>query len=356
MSVVGFQDFWVVGSRLHVKRDDIDGTAQPWMDLGVIEAANPAFELEKLSLFDADGGRKKLVDEQVASIDETYEINVSNLNLENLSILFMANRPSAFSQSVEEKVIAHTAIAGYLMHIHDDDDDASELFNLQNVLGVTDGGTLTEVTSLDSIDKATRTFVFTGVDLTTELAAGKGFIVHSDGLVNFQNGGTYTVVSSVFSVDTTVVVEQIPYADETGLTGTTRVSHENAGVIYLPSTDWEINSLVRGFIRMVEGGAIVDGSVTVIFEKAAYAGDIQFSPQDIDEEIKGEAMIFWGREKNSRQTVRVARISLTPSGAANFTADDFSNMTLSARVISDIDSDVPAGYVRQIAGDLPSKS
>lgn len=357
MSVVGHQDFWVVGSRLFVQRDPIGGTDQPWMDLGVIEAANPTFELEKLELMDADGGRKRLVDEQVAGIDETYEINVNNLNLENLSMLFMANRPEQFTQVVEEKVVAHTAIAGYLMHIIDDDVDASEVFNLRGVLGITDGGTLTEVTSLDSITVATRTFKFAGVDLTVPLAAGESFIVHSDGLTDPLNAGTYTVLSSSYDLtDTEVIVTQDPVSDETGLDTTSRTSYENAGTIYKRDVDWEVYSLVRGFVRIIEGGAIADGAVTVIYEKDAYSGLLQFKPQDLDADIKAEAMVFWGRDQNTRQTVRRARISLTPSGAANFTADEFSNMTLSVRVITDITEETPAGYVRQIKGSLPSKS
>jgi len=357
MSVVGHQDFWVVGSRLYFKRDDIGGTDQPWMDLGVIEAANPSFELEQLQLEDADGGLKRVVDEAVAKIDETYEIVCNNLNMENLSMLFLADRPEAFTQSAVEKDVEHDVTAGHLVHIHDDDAGLTELFKIRNVLGVTDGGSLTEVTSLDSIVRSTRTMVFDGVDLTTELAAGEVFIVHEDGLSDTGNAGSYTVVSSSFSVDTTVIVEQTPggAADESGLAASSRVSHENAGTIYDPTDDWEIVSKDRGFIRIVDGGAISTGTVNIIFMPDAITGLRAFNPQEQQEEVKGECQIFWGREINAAQTVRQMRISITPA-STSFTADEYSSLTFTVRVLNDLTATEPAGRVVHFKGDVPSKS
>lgn len=357
MSVVGHQDFWVVGSRLYFKRDDIASTDQPWMDLGVIEAANPAFELEKLTLEDADGGLKRVVDEAVAKIDETYEIVCNNINMENLSMLFLADRPESFTQAATEKTEVHTVVAGHLAHIHDTDDDETELFKIRNILAITDGGTLTEVTTLDTITRATRTMVFDAVDLTTELATGKVFIVHEDGLTDTGNAGSFTVVSSSFSVDTTVIVEQTPggAVDETGLAASSRVSHENAGVIYDPTDDWEIVSKDRGFVRMVDGGAISTGVVSIIFVPDAITGIRAFNPQESQDEVKGECMVFWGRSINAEQTARQMRISLTPS-ATNFTADEYSSVTFTVRVLNDLTSTEPAGRVVHFKGDVPAKS
>jgi hypothetical protein len=357
MSVVGHQDFWVVGSRLYFKRDDVGATDQPWMDLGVIEAANPSLELEKLTLEDADGGLKRVVDESVAKIDETYEIVCNNISMENLSMIFLADRPESFAQTAEEKSVIHEVVAGHLEHIHDDDANSTDLFKIRNILGITDGGTLTEVVTLDSIVRSTRTFVFTGVDLTTELAVGQVFIVHEDALTDKDNAGSYTVASSAFSVDTTVVTEQTPggAVDESGLTGTTRVSHENAGVIYDPTDDWEIVSKDRGFVRMVDGGAITTGNVTIIFHKDAITGLRAFNPQESQDEVKGECMIFWGREINAAQTVRQMRISLTPS-ATNFTPDEYSSVTFTVRVLNDLTTTEPAGRVVHFKGDIPATS
>jgi len=356
MSVVGHQDFWVVGSRMYFKRDAIGGTAQPWMDLGVIETANPNFETEKLTLQDSDGGLKRIVDEAVASIDETYDIVCSNLNMENLSLLFLADRPESFVQTAEEDYVVHAAVKGYLLKIHDDDADSTLLFNMTSIIGVTDGGSLTEVTTLGTIVKATKTLTFIGVDLTAPLAAGKKFMVHADGLADKANARSYTIVSSSFpAADTIVVVEQSPSSDETGLTGTTRVSYENAGKIYDPTDDWEVVSLDRGFIRILSTGAIATGSVTVYFYKTALTGSRQFNPQESQDEVKGEVLIFWGRDINSRQTVRQGRVSLTPNTTA-LSADDFSSMTLSARIINDLTADTPAGRVVFFKGDLPATS
>lgn len=358
MSVVGHQDFWVVGSRLYFKRDDISAVDQPWQDLGVIEAANPNFELEKLTLEDADGGLKRVVDESVAKIDETYEIVCNNINMENFSMMFLADRPESFIQAAVEKIVAHTVVAGHLEHIHDDDDEATELFKIRSILGITDGGTLTEITTLGDITRSTRNFQFIGVDTSALITTGDVFIIHEDGLADTDNAGSYTCVTSVFdNPDSTVIVEQTPQGavDEAAIEGTTRVSYENAGVIYDPTDDWEIVSKDRGFVRIIDGGAISSGAATIIFMPDAVTGIRAFNPQEAQDEVKGECLIFWGRSINAEQTARQMRISLTPS-ATNLTADEYSSITFTVRVLNDLTANEPAGRVVHFKGDVPALS
>lgn len=358
MSVVAHQDFWVVGSRLFFKRDAIGGTAQPWMDLGVIDAANPAFDLEKLQLEDADGGLKRVVDEAMAKIDETYEIVCRNISMENLSMLFLADRPESFTQSATEKSVVHAVTAGYLAHIHDNDSDSTELFKIRSILAITDGGSLTEVTTLGDITRATRNFQFIAADATSYFGVGDCFIVHEDGLADTDNAGTYTVQSVTFDdPDSTVIVEQTPggAVDESGLEGSSSVSYENAGTIYDPTDDWEIVSEDRGFVRILSTGAISTGDVTIYYVPDAITGLRAFNPQEQQDEVKGECFIFWGRDINAAQTVRQMRISITPS-ATNFTADEFSSITFSVRVLNDLTSTEPAGRVVHFKGDVPATS
>ena len=97
MGVVGFQDFWVTGSRFYFDRD---GTTQgQLLDLGVIDTAQPSFEVNKIELQDGDGGRLVTVDSSVTSINESYEVTIKNFNTETLSLMFMANEPTALNQS-----------------------------------------------------------------------------------------------------------------------------------------------------------------------------------------------------------------------------------------------------------------
>jgi len=97
MGVVGFQDFWVTGSRFYFDRD---GTTQgQLLDLGVIDTAQPSFEVNKIELQDGDGGRLVTVDSEVTSINENYEITIKNFNTETLSLMFLANEPTALNQA-----------------------------------------------------------------------------------------------------------------------------------------------------------------------------------------------------------------------------------------------------------------
>ena len=97
MGVVGFQDYWVTCSRFYFDRD---GTTQgQLLDLGVIDTAQPSFEVNKIELQDGDGGRLVTVDSEVTSINENYEITIKNFNTETLSLMFLANEPTALNQT-----------------------------------------------------------------------------------------------------------------------------------------------------------------------------------------------------------------------------------------------------------------
>ncbi len=145
MPIVGAQDHWVTGSRLYFKRDDFGGVVQPYRDLGVIEPANPALEIEKLELKDSDGGVKSTVTESVVGIDETYEITCSNLNPNNLALLFLANDPESFTQSASALTgIKHWGVPGELVKLLDADYDAATpgkaIFGVASIGAVTAEG------------------------------------------------------------------------------------------------------------------------------------------------------------------------------------------------------------------------
>lgn len=160
MAIVGAQDFWLTGSRLYFQRDPVASVVQMHRDLGVIEPANPTLEIEKLELEDSDGGVKSTVTESVTKIDETYEITCSNLNPNNLALLFLANDPASFTQSASAVTdVRHYAHPGELVKLLDADYDAatpgSPIFgitSIDDVTGVGGSPTYVEDTDWETVD------------------------------------------------------------------------------------------------------------------------------------------------------------------------------------------------------------
>lgn len=95
--IVGFQETWLVGSRLYFKRDDEGTTEYPTLDLGTITQTTPNFEPTIIQARDPDGGRLNLIDEGFTEINESYEVTCLNINNENLNILFYGNETQQLS-------------------------------------------------------------------------------------------------------------------------------------------------------------------------------------------------------------------------------------------------------------------
>ena len=362
MSVVGFQDFWVVGSRLHFQKETPSGgVVQPLIDLGVIETANPAFEIEKLELEDGDGGVKTVVDESVVSINEAYDITCNNMNLDNLALLFQASDPSSYTQTAEEESVTIYTHAGKLVKMVDDDAAATPLFMLSTIAGVLSAPVSAGVLStavLTAINATTKTLTITG-DITAGLSPGEAIVVKRAGLTNILNSRTYTIngTPTFGGGNTSIVVNETPAASETAITGSIIYkAAADTGTVYVQDVDWDVYSLDRGVARILEGGAIsADGNKTYVFSKSAITGKRLINPQSLGGTIKGKAWVYWGRGNNAFQHVREADVSITPS-ASNFSIDDFSNFVLTVTVIGDVTAAVPAGRLIAIKGALPSSS
>ncbi len=160
MGLVKAQDHWLTGSRLFFQRDAVAGVVQPTRDLGVIDPANPNLEVEKVELKDSDGGVIRTITESVTEINETYEIKCSNLNPNNLALLFLANDPTAFTQSASAVTdVKHFAHPGELVKLLDGNYDAmtpgGPIFGIASVQDVTGAGgspTYTEGTDWEVVD------------------------------------------------------------------------------------------------------------------------------------------------------------------------------------------------------------
>lgn len=156
MGTLGHQVFALYGSRLYVQRKPIGGVVQPTIDLGVIQPANPSVEPTRVELIDSDGGVNRVVAQALTQFNEAYDIQCSNMNADNMALLFGSDPVQAYTQSatpVEDRVIyAHP---GRLVRIVDEDGKGEvSLASIQSVTGP--GGTPTydegddwEVVSLD---------------------------------------------------------------------------------------------------------------------------------------------------------------------------------------------------------------
>jgi len=135
MTVSGVQEFWVVGSRFYFQNDDFANEAL--LDLGVIQVVSPTIETEKIELEDADGGVRRVVDEAITKMSETYDLVCNNFNLDNLAMLFMADKdsPATFSQTATEiQNVPHVAAIGPGKHVKIKDLAGTWLYNLTSIV------------------------------------------------------------------------------------------------------------------------------------------------------------------------------------------------------------------------------
>ena len=349
MSVVGFQDFWLTGSRFYFKRENVAGIEQPTLDFGVINTASPTMEVTKVVLEDADGGIKVIADRATTGISEAYDLTCSNFNNDNLAMLFLSNAPAAFTQAATQIKAQHYAHPGRLLKIKDI--AGAYLYGLSTVAGIY-GAVAPQVKTVTGIVASTKTITFSGGAFSPALVNGEKIILGPLGLANVANAGTYTIASST---STTVVVVETIATDETAITG--EVIGKNAGtVIYVPTTDFVVKSLDRGIVQMVSGGAFAAAATIVpVIGTSAISGNRLINPQSLKGVIRGTGFLIYGRENNARQTVREAVMDLSPS-SANMSVDDFSNFVMNAQVISDLTATDVAGRILAYKGALPSTS
>ena len=372
MSQVGFQDFWVAGSRAYFRRDPIGGVVQPWIDLGRLTAVNPQVTPERAQLYDPASGIRVLADEGVTNIEELYDVQTSNMSMENLAYLFMSKPPTKFLQAAAEKAaVPHFCWPERLLKLQDTDTDETKLYGYESIFGVVVPGTDVTTTANDitAISKVNKT-ITTTTDLSTNILAGDNIIVHRDGLSNARNARTYTVVTSAANL---ITVAETPAADESAVTvDITYVDQVPAtpdgdilkqAVLDTTETgDWSVVSETRGLIRFnAEGVKFTDtlfpagATLHVYGHLGAIAERVRkFLPQQATI-IEGQLCLIWSRLDNTDQTVREMKVTVAPS-TSNISDEDFSSMTLQMRVLNDLSSSDPAGRVLQFAGTTPRQS
>lgn len=139
------------------------------------------------------------------------------------------------------------------------------------------------------------------------------------------------------------------------LTSVDAVKDSTGVTTFILNTDFEIFSLARGIIKILEGGAITPGDkLKLSFTPVAVSGLRLVKPQT-SQTVEGNIEVYFGRENNANQTVRRARVSLVPTGTT-FSVEEFSTFTLQATVLSEITESIPAGELLAIVGAIPAKS
>lgn len=266
MGIKGAQEYALFGGRVYFQRDD--DTTKAYLDIGTIETPQLQMEVEKVELKDADGGVQVTVDEAVISINETYDIVTSNVSLQNLALLFLADQPEAFSQAAtEQTAVAHKACVG-----------TGKMIKLLNSSG----------------------------DPIYDVAS----IVVKDA------GGTPT---------------------------------------HVENTDWKWISKPRGLIQIISGGGISDGdSLEIDITPNAITSSLRLvKPLTGGDAIPGKAIIVLSSGNNANQLIRECSCTLSPNGTT-FQVEDFSNMTFSLTVTSDLTQTTPSGRLLKAIGSLPA--
>lgn len=359
MSIVGFQEYWPAGSRFHFQRDPISSVEQPYIDLGTVDPANPSLAATLIEVKDSDGGRKTLVDSETVEMTESYDIVCRNFNPQNRAILFLSNPPAAFTQAATEATVQHWATPGYSFKLKDATGALVHGFDAITAVYTT-AATLVSVNLVSSgvcIDAAAKTIKVVGdMSAVAGLGNGKVFFVNSSGLANKGNARSYTVVGTpVFSTpNSTITVLEAPVANETGVTGT--IKYASAGTIYQQDVDWSVYNLYRGFVQVKSTGAIsVAANVNCVFTPTALTGPRLILPLSAQGNVVGNALVYWERGGFKYGTVREFRCSISPS-ASQIQNDDYSTMTLTVKVLSDLTKTIIAGRMLDYRGTQPATS
>lgn len=141
----GHQQFLQTGSRFAFQRETSGSTVYPLIDLGVVEPINLTPEVARAQLFDSWGGVNRLVAEGASNITERYSITCSNMNMDNLSLLFMGTPPAAITQTADAVTdIRHTGIVGRMFQLLKA--DGTPIFNVASIQAITEGPDGTPVT------------------------------------------------------------------------------------------------------------------------------------------------------------------------------------------------------------------
>ena len=285
--IVGFQETWLVGSRLYFKRDDEGTTTYPTLDLGTITQTTPNFEPNVIQARDPDGGRLNLIDEAFTDINESYEVTCLNINMENLNILYYS-------------------------------DTTEDLFPI--------------------VGQYTNTLV------EHKIKIGPGKLVK---LISENLPSNETELKPAYNIDTDPSTFSIKKNTSGGATlvkydGT----NEDTADYEIVSFD---RGLVRFFSTGTN--SLTESDVALInFKEDTNGQNRLVKPQTLSTPLRGRAYLVFSRNNNTRQSVRECEVSLQVT-SANFSIEEYSSVTFNVAVITDINETNTAGRYMLITGD-----
>jgi len=386
MSLKGFQDFWIPGTRVFVQKEST-GNPNPMLDIGLIQSVTPTVTPTVLQLEDSDGGVKQLVDEALSQIVESYEVQTANMNLDNLALMFLSDDPEVTVQVHQDLLVSHYVHPERLVKLVDP--QGEPIFNAWSVNGIMSNTGTYVSHEIDSFDATAQTIDLdvTEGDVSTDYTNGDLLFLTSgtNAIKDPLNPGTYKVASSAFTTFTRITLDQTyrklnssevaignpqPKVLTPGAAGT--------AVFYEQDRDWEAGRspavtggfggasgpVSRGYFRITQpattggGGVIIaPGNFRVSYSLASGGSPShipyirQIRPQSLSKVVRAKVWLYISLENDARGYVREFNATITPSGIALGDGTDFANMTLNFKVLNDLSSDYPGGRIYYYEGD-----
>lgn len=285
--IVGFQETWLVGSRLYFKRDDEGTTEYPTLDLGTITQTTPNFEPTIIQARDPDGGRLNLIDEGFTEINESYEVTCLNINMENLNILYYGN-------------------------------------GVENLFPIVGQYTNSNVSHNIEIGPGKLVKLFSSILATGETELKAAYNINTD-------PSTFTAKKNTSGGATLT-----KYDGTNAATADYEIVSFTRGLVRFFSTG--TNSLTESDVAVIS------------FKEDTNGPDRLVKPQTSTAPLKGKAYIVFSRNNNTRQSVRECDVSLQVN-SANFQIEDYSSVIFNVAVLTDIQNDDVAGRYIHITGD-----
>lgn len=278
-----FQDPWVVGSRLYLRKDRAAGLAKPTVDLGIIQQVTPSITSDNITLNDPDGGRNRIAATASSTVTETYQVQCANLSLDNLAIALQGTEVTEVNRAASDSVVTHEGGVGGLVSLRESA-EGERAYGVEGVSHVIRRKRIKELT-VTNIDVSTGTITFLE---DHGLATGDTFIItkystSTNGipLTDLNHAGEYEVDSTA---DVKTVVLTAPTALLLGNADEENVSvmaYESEAVVFSTATVTDIDVSNRLITFDAAHGLSVGDQVIVTNSTATSGGPEMVNPGNV---------------------------------------------------------------------------